>query len=157
MWSNSIIASRSMKRCGAGSNLRLPRKNFRNCLCPQKLTSSDSANSPARRFPSSASAPSAPRRSFFNDASKCQIRPAAHRDHYGWERSLGQSPRPAPDQGSRGRSAGPREWGQGCAELKVEYLTLYAFSAENWQRPKSEVFALMKLLEKFLKEKTPEL
>ena len=41
--------------------------------------------------------------------------------------------------------------------MKVEYLTLYAFSAENWQRPKSEVFALMKLLEKFLKEKTPEL
>jgi len=41
--------------------------------------------------------------------------------------------------------------------LKVQYLTLYAFSAENWQRPKSEVFALMKLLDKFLKEKTPEL
>jgi len=50
-----------------------------------------------------------------------------------------------------------RECVEGCAELKVEYLTLYAFSAENWQRPKSEVFALMKLLEKFLKEKTPEL
>jgi len=41
--------------------------------------------------------------------------------------------------------------------LKVEYLTLYAFSAENWQRPKSEVLALMRLLEKFLREKTPEL
>src|SRR5712664_4748034 len=50
-----------------------------------------------------------------------------------------------------------RECVEGCAELKVECLTLYAFSAENWQRPKSEVFALMKLLEKFLKEKTPEL
>ncbi|HEY2124430.1 MAG TPA: polyprenyl diphosphate synthase, partial [Chthoniobacterales bacterium] len=46
---------------------------------------------------------------------------------------------------------------EGCGELKVEYLTLYAFSAENWQRPKTEVFALMRLLEKFLKEKTPEL
>src|SRR5206468_10423150 len=44
-----------------------------------------------------------------------------------------------------------------CGELKVEYLTLYAFSAENWQRPKTEVFALMRLLEKFLREKTPEL
>jgi len=41
--------------------------------------------------------------------------------------------------------------------LKVDYLTLYAFSAENWQRPKTEVFALMRLLERFLKEKTPEL
>jgi undecaprenyl diphosphate synthase len=30
-------------------------------------------------------------------------------------------------------------------------------SAENWQRPKNEVFALMRLLERFLKEKTPEL
>src|SRR6202030_4039355 len=50
-----------------------------------------------------------------------------------------------------------RECVEGCGDLKVEYLTLYAFSAENWQRPKSEVFALMKLLEKFLKEKTPEL
>ena len=57
------------------------------------------------------------------------------------------------EQGSRAA----RECVEGCAELKVDYLTLYAFSAENWQRPKSEVFALMKLLEKFLKEKTPEL
>ena len=39
----------------------------------------------------------------------------------------------------------------------VGTLTLYAFSAENWQRPKAEVNALMRLLEKFLKEKTPEL
>src|SRR5580698_4883154 len=50
-----------------------------------------------------------------------------------------------------------RECVEGCGDLKIEYLTLYAFSAENWQRPKSEVFALMRLLEKFLKEKTPEL
>jgi len=50
-----------------------------------------------------------------------------------------------------------KECVEGCGELKIEYLTLYAFSAENWQRPKSEVFALMRLLEKFLKEKTPEL
>jgi len=50
-----------------------------------------------------------------------------------------------------------RECVEGCGELKVAYLTLYAFSAENWQRPKSEVFALMRLLEKFLKDKTPEL
>src|SRR6185369_2187128 len=46
---------------------------------------------------------------------------------------------------------------EGCGELKIDFLTLYAFSAENWQRPKTEVFALMRLLEKFLKEKTPEL
>jgi undecaprenyl diphosphate synthase len=50
-----------------------------------------------------------------------------------------------------------RESVEGCGELKIEFLTLYAFSAENWQRPKNEVFALMRLLERFLKEKTPEL
>ncbi len=46
---------------------------------------------------------------------------------------------------------------EACGELKVDFLTLYAFSAENWQRPKAEIFALMRLLERFLKEKTPEL
>ena len=50
-----------------------------------------------------------------------------------------------------------RECVEGCGDLKIEYLTLYAFSAENWQRPKTEVAALMKLLEKFLKEKTAEM
>jgi undecaprenyl diphosphate synthase len=50
-----------------------------------------------------------------------------------------------------------RECVEGCGELKIEFLTLYAFSAENWKRPKSEVFALMRLLGRFLKEKTPEL
>ncbi len=41
-----------------------------------------------------------------------------------------------------------RECVEGCGELKIEFLTLYAFSAENWQRPKTEVFALMRLARK---------
>lgn len=43
-----------------------------------------------------------------------------------------------------------------CVQNHINFLTLYAFSAENWQRPKSEVSFLMKLLEKYLKneEKT---
>jgi undecaprenyl diphosphate synthase len=45
----------------------------------------------------------------------------------------------------------------GCGELGVEFLTLYAFSAENWKRPRSEVAALMALLERFLRKETPEL
>src|SRR5260221_4851071 len=57
------------------------------------------------------------------------------------------------EEGSRAA----RECVEACGELKVDFLTLYAFSAENWQRPKSEVFALMHLLERFLKDKTPEL
>lgn len=44
-----------------------------------------------------------------------------------------------------------------CGELGVEFLTLYAFSTENWKRPKTEVNALMRMLEHFLKSKTPEL
>jgi undecaprenyl diphosphate synthase len=44
-----------------------------------------------------------------------------------------------------------------CGEIGVEYLTLYAFSSENWKRPKAEVNALMGLLAHFLKEKTPSL
>jgi undecaprenyl diphosphate synthase len=35
---------------------------------------------------------------------------------------------------------------EGCAELGVEYLTLYAFSTENWDRPVDEVNGLMELL-----------
>ena len=38
-----------------------------------------------------------------------------------------------------------------CASIGIKYLTLYAFSTENWQRPKLEVEFLMKLLEKWLK------
>jgi undecaprenyl diphosphate synthase len=44
-----------------------------------------------------------------------------------------------------------------CGEWGVKFLTLYAFSAENWKRPKSEVAALMKLLERFLRKEAPEL
>ena len=46
---------------------------------------------------------------------------------------------------------------EACGELGVGFLTLYAFSTENWKRPKLEVSALMKMLEHFLKVKTPEL
>ncbi|MEM7601186.1 MAG: isoprenyl transferase [Verrucomicrobiota bacterium] len=44
-----------------------------------------------------------------------------------------------------------------CGEIGVEYLTLYAFSSENWKRPEAEVTALMGLLSHFLREKTPTL
>ena len=44
-----------------------------------------------------------------------------------------------------------------AGELGIKYLTLYAFSAENWNRPKDEVDALMKYLVHYLKTETPEL
>ncbi len=40
---------------------------------------------------------------------------------------------------------------------KIKYLTLYAFSTENWKRPKLEIRFLLNLLESFLKEKIDEL
>lgn len=44
-----------------------------------------------------------------------------------------------------------------AGELGIKYLTLYAFSVENWNRPKEEVDALMKYLIHYLKSETPEL
>lgn len=46
---------------------------------------------------------------------------------------------------------------EACQELDIHYLTLYAFSAENWNRPEPEVNALMELLELFLKNETETL
>lgn len=45
-----------------------------------------------------------------------------------------------------------REIVEACAELNIPYLTLYAFSTENWNRPKLEVELLMKLLVSSLKK-----
>jgi undecaprenyl diphosphate synthase len=44
-----------------------------------------------------------------------------------------------------------------CREIRIPHLTLYAFSTENWQRPKNEVNALMSLLVKFLKSEKKEM
>jgi undecaprenyl diphosphate synthase len=44
-----------------------------------------------------------------------------------------------------------------CSRLGIGYLTLYAFSAENWARPKSEVEALMALLKKFIRQEVPRM
>lgn len=44
-----------------------------------------------------------------------------------------------------------------AGEVGVKYLTLYAFSVENWNRPKDEVDTLMRYLAKFLKDEIPEL
>jgi undecaprenyl diphosphate synthase len=46
---------------------------------------------------------------------------------------------------------------EGCAELGVGFLTLYAFSTENWDRPKYEVDGLMNLLVNTIKDELPTL
>lgn len=55
---------------------------------------------------------------------------------------------------SKGHESGAksvREITEACAALGVRYLTLFAFSTENWGRPKRETDYLMSLLERFLK------
>jgi len=60
----------------------------------------------------------------------------------------------------RGHEAGVRavrEAVTACREVGVKYLTLYAFSSENWKRPKAEVQALIKLLKDYLVGERDEL
>ena len=60
----------------------------------------------------------------------------------------------------KGHEQGSQAVGQcveGCRDAGVKYLTLFAFSSENWKRPASEVEGLMLLLEKFLDQKTDEM
>lgn len=47
-----------------------------------------------------------------------------------------------------------KEATEACAEIGVKYLTLYAFSTENWERPKIEINALMELLVSTIKKET---
>src|SRR5208282_4334247 len=46
---------------------------------------------------------------------------------------------------------------EACARLGVPYLTLYAFSVENWKRPHTEITLLMSLLREYLKKEIGEL
>ncbi|MBP1654081.1 MAG: uppS, partial [Bacteroidetes bacterium] len=46
---------------------------------------------------------------------------------------------------------------EACGQLGVKYLTLYAFSTENWKRPQEEVSLLMRLLVKALRDETDRL
>ena len=50
-----------------------------------------------------------------------------------------------------------RETTEAAAEIGIEYLTLYAFSTENWDRPQKEVDALMELLIDSIQKETPTL
>lgn len=56
-----------------------------------------------------------------------------------------------------GHSAGSKTFkkiARYCNEIGVKFLTVYAFSTENWRRPQSEVDAIMDILRKYLKDST---
>lgn len=59
--------------------------------------------------------------------------------------------------GHRSAVKAVRDTTEGCAELGVKFLTLYAFSTENWNRPKGEVMALMTLLVDTIRKETSTL
>lgn len=65
----------------------------------------------------------------------------------GWERSRGHL------EGAESVRAVTRE----CARLGIEALTLYAFSADNWRRPRMEVMFLMRLLKRYLIQERREI
>ena len=50
-----------------------------------------------------------------------------------------------------------RDTVEACGQLGVKYLTLYAFSTENWKRPQEEVSMLMRLLMRALRDETDKL
>ncbi|MGD7652600.1 MAG: isoprenyl transferase [Verrucomicrobiales bacterium] len=60
-------------------------------------------------------------------------------------------------EGHRAGAESVREVTDACIHLGVKYLTLYAFSSENWNRPAAEVKALMALLDRFLTDKAKDL
>jgi len=60
-------------------------------------------------------------------------------------------------EGHRHAEKAVRDTVEACAELGIEYLTLYAFSVENWSRPKREINALMRLLRRFMRQEAPNL
>jgi undecaprenyl diphosphate synthase len=60
-------------------------------------------------------------------------------------------------EGHRAGAESARTIIRAAGELGIKYLTLYAFSVENWSRPKDEVDALMKYLVHYLKTETAEL
>src|SRR5213075_1795993 len=60
-------------------------------------------------------------------------------------------------EGHRAGAESARVIIRASGEVGIKYLTLYAFSVENWNRPKEEVDALMKYLVHYLKTETSEL
>ena len=44
-----------------------------------------------------------------------------------------------------------------CARLQIKAVTLYAFSTENWKRPKAEISGLMQMLKRYFRERSEKL
>ena len=60
-------------------------------------------------------------------------------------------------EGHRAGAENLRQIIKGCAEMGVKHLTIYAFSTENWKRPKAEIDGLLTILEVYLDKELEEL
>jgi undecaprenyl diphosphate synthase len=60
-------------------------------------------------------------------------------------------------EGHRAGVAAVRDTVEAAARLEIEVLTLYAFSVENWKRPRHEVWTLMNLIKEYLRRETETL
>ena len=89
---------------------------------------------------------------------QADVRPRACSDHHGRQRPLGEGARPAAaGRPSRRRRGAAQDACVRPARLGIDWLTVYAFSSENWSRPKSEVSDLMGLLKLFIRRDLAEL
>ena len=70
-----------------------------------------------------------------------------------WARSRGMPPVFGHQRGAEA----VRRTVEGCRDRQIRYLTLFAFSSENWRRPASEVNELMNLLRFYLRREINEL
>ena len=68
-----------------------------------------------------------------------------YRHRHGWQRSLGAAAVPPRTAGHREVPKAVRRIVRACSERDIEVLTLFAFSSENWRRPRPEVEVLLKL------------
>ncbi|HMT20786.1 MAG TPA: polyprenyl diphosphate synthase, partial [Promineifilum sp.] len=78
-------------------------------------------------------------------------------DHHGRQRPLGAQAGLPRQAGHRAGAENLRRIIRACVEFNIKVLTIYAFSTENWGRPKSEVQAFMKIFARVLDQETDEL
>ena len=83
--------------------------------------------------------------------------PRACRNHHGWQRPLGGFRHLPKIAGHREGARAVRRTIEAAIESGVAWLTLYAFSSENWRRPVGEVLDLTGLLRQYLKSELAEL
>ena len=139
--------NRSCSKCRRGLAPREP--DDRTALRRQKTEAPRTAAPPNGALPPSTSV--APTTAAEQRAEASGARPAPRRDHHGRQRPLGEGARPLAPAGHRAGAENIRRIIQAFGERGVEVLTLYAFSTENWTRPRAEVSALMRLIPRFIK------